>query len=128
MRKVPRRNTILCALKIYVICPDYDDRFINYMNHNWLKDSPKIGLHKASNRPITVCLLNSFFAFQCRFLFPSEPKRYLKLVSLLNRKRAPSRNVFCTETSVQSEWHGLVTEISFCKTPVVDEKRLVFRG
>ena len=31
----------------------------------------------ANNCPITVCLLNSFFAFLCRFLLPSCPKRYL---------------------------------------------------
>ena len=63
MQKVPHQNTILCALKISVIGPDYDDRFISYMKYNWLKNSRKIGLHKASNCPVTVCLLNSFFAF-----------------------------------------------------------------
>ena len=46
-----------------------------------LKNSRKIGLHKASNCPVTVCLLNSFFAFLCRFLFPSWPKRYLSVFS-----------------------------------------------
>ena len=34
VRKVPRQNTILCALKISVICPDFDDRFINCMKYN----------------------------------------------------------------------------------------------
>ena len=40
-------------------------------------------------------------------------------MSLRNRKLAPSRNV--------SNQNGMdfVTEISFCKTAVVDEKRLV---
>ena len=55
----------LCALKISVICPVYGDRFINYMKYNWLKNLRKTGLHKASDGPITVCLLNSFFAFLC---------------------------------------------------------------
>ena len=72
-----------CALRISVICPVYDDKFINYMKYNWLKNSREIGLHKASNCPITVCLLNSFFAFLCRFLFPSQPKRYLIVKNLL---------------------------------------------
>ena len=42
----------------------------------------KIGLHMASNCPITVCLLNSFFAFLCQFLFPSSPKHYLTFQQL----------------------------------------------
>ena len=46
----------------------------------------------------------------------------IKLVSL--RQLAPSRNaVFNHQTGMD-----FVTEISFYKTPVVDEKRLVFRG
>ena len=46
----------------------------------------------------------------------------IKLVSL--RKLAPSRNaVFNHQTGMD-----FVTEISFCKTSVVDEKSLVFRG
>ena len=45
----------------------------------------------------------------------------IKLVSL--RKLAPSRNVVSTGTSVFDQ-NGMdfITEISFCKTPVVDEK------
>ena len=40
------------------------------------------------------------------------------------RKLAPSRNaVFNHQTGMD-----FITEISFCKTPVVNEKRLVFRG
>ena len=35
---------------LFVLITD-DDRFINYMNYSWLKDSPKIDLHKASNCP-----------------------------------------------------------------------------
>ena len=35
----------------------------------------------------------------------------------------PSRNAVLNQTGVD-----FVTEISFCKTPVVDEKKLVFRG
>ena len=45
----------------------------------------------------------------------------IKLVSL--RELAPSRNAVFNQTGMD-----FVTEISFCKTPVVDEKRLVFRG
>ena len=42
----------------------------------------------------------------------------------VNFKLAPSRNaVFNHQTGMD-----FVTEISFCKTPVVDEKRLVLRG
>ena len=52
----------------------------------------------------------------CNFFSP------IKHVSL--RKLAPSRNaVFNDQTGMD-----FVTELSFCKTPVVDEKRLVFRG
>ena len=82
MWKVPHQNTILCALKISVICPHCDDRFISCMKFNWLKNSRKIGLHKANNCPITVCLLNSFFAFLCQFLFLSQPKRYLSYLDM----------------------------------------------
>ena len=33
-----------------------------------------------------------------------------------------------TQSSINQNSMDFVTEISFCKTPVVDEKRLVFRG
>ena len=82
MRKVPYQNTILCSLKISVICPVYDDRIVNYRKYNWLKNSGKVGLHKASNCPITFSLLNSFFVFfvfwLCRFLFPLSRSVFLR--------------------------------------------------
>ena len=46
----------------------------------------------------------------------------IKHVSL--RKLAPSCNAIITYQTGMD----FVTEISFCKTPVVDEARLVFRG
>ena len=63
------RYNSLCTQNLCYL--SYDDRFNNCSKYNQLKNSRKIGLHKASNCPITVCLLRSFFAFLCRFLFPS---------------------------------------------------------
>ena len=49
-------------------------------------------------------------------------KTEIKLVSL--RKLAPFRNVVFNQTGMD-----FVTEITFCiETPVVHEKRLIFRG
>ena len=62
MWKVPHQNTILRSLKISLICPVYDDRLINYMKYNWLKNSGKIGLHRASNCPVTLTLLHSLYS------------------------------------------------------------------
>ena len=50
----------------------------------------------------------------------------IKLVSL--RKLAPSRNLVCTGTSsLNRNDMDFVTEISFCKNPVVDKKRKLTR-
>ena len=63
-----------------------------------------------------MTIFSTKFESWCKFFSP------IKLVSL--RKLAPSRNAVCNhQTGID-----FVTEISFCKTPVVDEKRLVFRG
>ena len=63
-----------------------------------------------------MTIFSTKFESWCKFFSP------IKLVSL--RKLAPSHNaVFNHQTGMD-----FVTEISFCKTPIVDEKRLVFRG
>ena len=67
-----------------------------------------------------VKIFSTKFEGWCKYFSP------IKLVSL--RKLAPSRNIVCTGTSSVRMAKDFVTEISFCKTPAVNEKRLVFRG
>ena len=52
-------------------------------------------------------------------------KADVNILVLLNLQ-APSHNV--VSDLFNQNGMDFVTEISFCKTPVVDEKRLVFRG
>ena len=66
---------------------------------------------------INVTIFSTKFESWCKFFSP------INLVSL--RKLAPSRNAVFNH---QKTGMDFVTEISFCKTPVVDEKRLIFRG
>ena len=65
---------------------------------------------------VNVRIFRTRFKGWCKYFSP-----IIILVSL--RKLAPSRNVVSTGTSVFDQ-NGMdfITEISFCKTPVVDEK------
>ena len=47
---------------------------------------------------------------------------------LLNMRAYGNWRRHATQSSINQTGMDFVTEISFCKTPVVDEKRLVFRG
>ena len=85
-----------------------------------------IGRHSAAMSTDTSVECRTICRPRCRPIYRSRGAQNthdpISLVRL--RKLAPSRNaVFNHQTGMD-----FVTEISFCKTPVVDEKRLVFRG
>ena len=55
-------------------------------------------------------------------------KADVSILVLLNLRVYGNWHRHATQSSINQTGTDFVTEISFCKTPVVEEKRLVFRG